>query len=96
MSNDTLVYVATNEIPGSEEYIRIKDAGMKVFSDAGLNNLGVIDVFVLEAALMYDSSTFLGWGVSEVIDVVEHERQVNNKTHCLVNLNMAYNKGDPT
>ena len=32
---------------------------------------------------MLDASTYLGWGVSEVNDVIEHERRLLGKSHCV-------------
>ena len=80
-TNDSFVYVATNEIAGSSELEVLQEAGFKLFADARMD-VGVIEAFLIEVALMRDAHTFLGWGVSEVNDVVEFERRNGGKTWC--------------
>jgi hypothetical protein len=41
-----------------------------------------MEAFILEVTLMIEASTFLGWGISEVNDVVEYERMKKNRTFC--------------
>lgn len=81
-SNDSLVYVATNEHPGSKEYLTLKEANFTVFADTNINVTNSLEIFMIEVFLMLDASTFLGWGISEVNDVIEHERYVAKKSYC--------------
>lgn len=91
LTTDAVIYVATNEPASSEEYKVLQDAGYKLFTavkDAvvKLNNNqepSALDTFVLELSLMIDASTFLGFGLTEIKDVVEHERMLRGKTFCL-------------
>ena len=41
-----------------------------------------VAAFVVDVRLMLDATTFLGFGVSIINDVVEHERMLRNKTWC--------------
>mmetsp|Transcript_7841 Transcript_7841/g.11723 ORF Transcript_7841/g.11723 Transcript_7841/m.11723 type:complete len:110 (+) Transcript_7841:204-533(+) len=41
-----------------------------------------VSIISIEAAFMIDADDFLGWGVSEVNDVVEHTRRQSGKTYC--------------
>jgi hypothetical protein len=69
VSDDKVVYVATNELQNSKEMKSLRRMGFLTFSDIKLNNFVEIDPFhgvVLEVALMLRASTFLGWGVSEI------------------------------
>ena len=81
-TNDSLVYVATNEHPGSKEYLALKEAGFLVFADINMNITSSLDIFMVEVFLMLDATTFLGWGISEVNDVIEHERFAAKKSYC--------------
>lgn len=81
-TNHSLVYIATNEVPGSSEMAVLRDAGFKVFADAMMGNVDVIETFIIEASLMRDADLFLAWGVSEVNDVIEVERRNAGKFWC--------------
>lgn len=35
-----------------------------------------------QISIMLNASTFLAWGVSEVNDVIEHERMLRGKSYC--------------
>ena len=77
-TNHSLVYVATNEMSGSSELAVLRDAGFNVSSDVVARlapsspPLGVVEAVVVEVELMRDATLFLGWGVTEVNDVVEY------------------------
>ena len=92
-TKDKIVYIATNEPPDSVEYKALQSSGYALFdsikeavvvANQGLG-LSMVDTFALEWALMVDASTFIGFGLTEIKDVVEHERMLRNKTFCLVN-----------
>jgi len=81
-SNDSLIYIATNE-KNSAEIENLRNASFVVFQDTGLvNKVTPMEAFILEVTLMIEASTFLGWGISEVNDVVEYERMKKNRTFC--------------
>jgi hypothetical protein len=84
VSTDETVFVATNEKPDSQELDVLEKAGFKIFRSAGMNITDILDIFVVEVALMMDSTTFLAWGVSSVNDVVEFERRREGKSWCVV------------
>ena len=91
LSSDEVVYVATNEPPSSAEYQALQKAGFVLFSSLrafivaanGGQDLTLVDAFALELALMLDASTFLGWGLTEIKDVVEYERSRLKRSFCL-------------
>ena len=75
-SNDSMVFIATNEpqMSPSMEQLR-KEYHFKTFiSVPNFDDLTPMQVLAIETLLMLEATTFLGWGVSEVNDVVEHER----------------------
>ena len=90
VSNNSVVYVATNEPQDSIEMERLRDAGFISFadvagpssSDIALQQLTVFEVLVAETVLMLSAQTFLGWGISEVNDVVEHARMQAGLSYC--------------
>lgn len=43
---------------------------------------GSVAAAVVDVQLMLDATTFLGWGVSLIHDLVEHARMVQNKSWC--------------
>ena len=98
-TNDSFVYVATNEVAGSSELEVLREAGFRLFSDAKMD-VGVIEAFLIEVSLMRDAHTFLGWGVSEVNDVVEFERRNAGKAWCATAQddlqNIEYDAGLPS
>jgi len=63
----------------------VLEAGGGVSSSNNYLNasIPVVDVFVLEVALMVDATTFLGWGMTEVKDVIEFERMKQKKSFCV-------------
>jgi len=92
-SQDKVIYVATNEPSDSAEYKVLQNTnGFMLFAnikEAVLaanqgNELSLVDEFALEWAMMVDARTFVGFGLTEIKDVVEHERMLRNKTFCLV------------
>lgn len=62
-NSDGVVYIATNEAAGSTEMQILRSAGFKVFADAKMDNLSVIETLMVEVALMLEATTFLAWGV---------------------------------
>jgi hypothetical protein len=103
ISNDSVIYVATNEPRDSEELKILHKHGfhtfysvaskMSVFYSQPQNSANLshyhkfevdsFEMLAIESLLMLDATTFLGWGISEVNDVIEYERMKANKTHCL-------------
>lgn len=97
-SNDSLAYIATNEPQESVQMQLLRNAGFLTFTDiesnitAALqtteyskshNLLSTLQILALEASLMLDCTTFLGWGISEINDIIEHERmRANCKSYC--------------
>lgn len=89
-STDKIVYVATNEKQGSQHMEILRTAGFKTFQDVAssmasgtLQQLDTFHMVVLEAMLMIRARTFLGWGVSEINDLVEYERRRLGRSFCL-------------
>lgn len=85
LSNHSFVYVATNERSDSAHLEHLRSVGYKTYQDtqgSEFSNLNPMEVFLLEAGLMLDATTFLGWGISEINDIVEYERMRTNKTWC--------------
>jgi hypothetical protein len=80
-SRDKIVFVATNEKPSSPELDVLEENGFKIFRSTNID-LPLIDILMVETALMVDATTFLAWGVSEVNDVVEFERRENGQSWC--------------
>lgn len=84
-SNDTEVYVATNDLETNSTDIQVLTTnGFKIFnaSLAG-GDASSVTAFVVDVRLMLDANTFLGWGVSIINDIVEHERMLRNKSFCV-------------
>lgn len=84
LSSDHLVYVATNEDPQSQDSQTLRQHGYLLFDEqlSSLYQHGSVGSFMLEVRLMLDATTFLGWGVSIVNDVIEHERMLRRKSWC--------------
>lgn len=87
-SSDPIVYVATNEPQNSREMAELRRLGFVTYQDAARDNthLWNADDFAVLAAethLMLAATTFLAWGVSEINDVVEHERREAGLSHCI-------------
>jgi hypothetical protein len=86
-----VVYVATNEPQDSIEMAFLRSKGFLTFSDvvrsgssdASLQCLDAFEVLAAEVSLMLRAKTFLGWGISEINDVVEFERRQEGRTHCV-------------
>jgi hypothetical protein len=86
-SNHSLIYVSTNEPQDSPEMHLLRREGFVTYHDVATASLpGEIDalsVFAIEMQLMLDADLFLAWGLSEVNDVVEHERKLAGKSFCV-------------
>ena len=88
-TSDLIVFIATNEPADSPQMTVLKNAGFLVFNDVWdkaeqeKRQLDKIAPFVIETALMMDADTFLGWGLSEVNDMVEMERMKVRKAACV-------------
>lgn len=85
-TNDTTVFIATNENPRSAYMSELREAGFRVFDSANITSFTGVQAFMVEIFLMIDASTFLGWGVSECNDVVEYVRMKMGKSYCLTTL----------
>ena len=91
LTGNELVYVATNEPQQSEEMEHLRSQGFVTFDDvlqdsAALSGEESSDLFMVlaaETSLMLNATTFLGWGISEINDVVEHERMLAGRSFCL-------------
>lgn len=87
VSNSSVVYVATNEPADSAEYSVLHDAGFLTWQSINnkgkYNHIQGVEVLVVETQLMLDATTFLGWGISEINDVVEAERKRANRSYCV-------------
>lgn len=87
-TSDRIIYIATNEPSSSQEMKALRAAGYKTWDDILVpqelkDTIDTIGIFVIETALMIEADTFVGWGLSEVNDVVEFERMRLNKTFCV-------------
>lgn len=87
-TDDKVVYVATNEPQDSAEMAYLRKKGFLTYSDIATNittfrDADVFQVLSIEVALMLGADTFLAWGISEINDVVEHERMLAGKSHCV-------------
>jgi hypothetical protein len=89
-SDHTIVYVATNEPQDSPHmdtlrasgFITLQDVTRKS-NDPRLRKMSLFEVLTAEVSLMLTAETFLGWGISEINDVVEYERRQHGRTHCV-------------
>jgi len=92
-TSDNIIYLATNEVNLSRaELDHLRQAHIQVFnhSVAGYR-AGSVAAAVVDVQLMLDATTFLGWGVSIIHDLVEHARMVQNKSWCTaVETNATY------
>ena len=84
-TSNNITYIATNENSHSKELEILRRNGYKLSSDVSLLSLQNISLLAIEVSLMLDSDIFLSWGVSEISDVVEHERSMRNKSFCITN-----------
>lgn len=87
-SADPVVYVATNEPKHSHNYSELRRHGFLTYADLAsdnseISNANLFQVLAGEVGLMLRATTFLGWGVSEINDVVEHERKAAGRTFCI-------------
>ncbi|KAJ1432818.1 hypothetical protein B484DRAFT_429721 [Ochromonadaceae sp. CCMP2298] len=80
-SNESLVYVATNE-RNVDILARLQGAGLTTFSQVDGGDADSLESFIVEVRLMLEASVFLGWGVSIINDIVEHERLLRYKSWC--------------
>jgi hypothetical protein len=91
LTGKELVYVATNEPQQSEEMEHLRSQGFVTFEDvhqdsavlSGDESSDLFMVLAAETSLMLNATTFLGWGISEINDVVEHERMLAGRSFCL-------------
>jgi len=87
-SKDQIVYVATNEPQHSHHHSELRRHGFLTYADLAsqdstLAGADVFQVLAGEVGLMLRAATFLGWGVSEINDVVEHERRAAGRSSCV-------------
>jgi len=83
-TNDSVVYIATNAHEMSPlDIYTIGKAGFQLFDPffAGYGARGV-EALAVDAQLMVDATTFLGWGVSLINDLVEHARMLHRRSWC--------------
>ena len=87
---DKSVYIATNDKNDNNELQLLSNAGFLLYNQSYISNVTNDDLsaFILDIALMLDSSTFLGWGISEVNDVIENQRMRMKKSFCKTNENL--------
>jgi hypothetical protein len=89
-SDHTIVYVATNEPQDSQHMNTLRASGFITLQDVTgksndprLRDMNLFEVLAAEVSLMLAADTFLGWGISEINDVVEYERRQHGRTHCV-------------
>ena len=94
-NHNSIIYIATNEPQDSHEMETLRHQGYLTYNDVmmamsnnPLNPMdndypSVFDVLIVEVLLMIDADVFLAWGVSEMNDIVEHQRQALHKTYCV-------------
>lgn len=87
-TDDRIIYVATNEPQDSAEMAYLRKKGFLTYRDIASNittfrRADVFEVLSIEVSLMLAADTFLAWGVSEINDVVEHERMLAGRSHCI-------------
>mmetsp|Transcript_19031 Transcript_19031/g.26014 ORF Transcript_19031/g.26014 Transcript_19031/m.26014 type:complete len:131 (-) Transcript_19031:62-454(-) len=80
------VFIATNEGSGYVQeilrqngYYLLKDVIKPHIDDFQLTSL---DEFILEAQFMLKAEVFLSYGISQINDVIEHERMLAGKSWC--------------
>ena len=85
-TNDSLVYVATNEEDlHSVDMSILHEAGFLTLNESLLGyHRNSVQAAVVDVLLMLDATTFLSWGVSVINDAVEHERMLQGSTYCVV------------
>lgn len=87
LSQDSIVYIATNEPQDSDQMQELREAGFLSFVDVAASSffsqLDIFQILAVEVSLMLDATTFLAWGISEINDVVEHERMLAGKSFCI-------------
>lgn len=88
-TNHSVIYVATNEPQDSPEMAYLSSQGVVTLADVTtysndptLRQPNVFEEVVAEVALMMNAQTFLAWGISEINDVVEHERKLLGRPYC--------------
>ena len=83
-SNDKIVYIATNahNMTPSDVYL-FKKAGFQLFNAQSVSYIAhSVEALAVDVQLMIDATTFLGWGVSLINDLVEHARMLHRKSWC--------------
>jgi hypothetical protein len=85
-----VIYIATNEPQDSAEMTHLRSKGFVTLTDvlavgnsAALRQMDAFQVLAAEVSLMLRAETFLGWGISEINDVVEYERRQEGRAHCV-------------
>lgn len=83
-TTDKVVYIATNDDSlTAEDLQNLRAAGFQLFNASRVSfSASSVSSFVLEVKLMLSATTFLGWGVSIINDIVEHERMRQGLTWC--------------
>ena len=87
LARNDLIYIATNEKASSKHIKTLRSHGYLTFSDLMIStgndsSPNVFQILAMEVQLMLVAETFLAWGISEIDDVVEHERMMRNKSFC--------------
>ena len=90
ITKDSIVYVATNEERDSLAHETLRKAGFITYVSLAeswpndeIKKVEPLQVLAVEAILMKEADTFLGWGYTEINDVIEFERRNDNQTFCL-------------
>lgn len=92
-TNDSIVYIATNGHGMSlVDMNAIKRAGFQLFDQSFLNHdVHSVEALAVDVQLMVHATTFLGWGVSLINDLVEHTRMLHRRSWCTtVERNVTY------
>ena len=92
-TSDNIIYLATNEVNLSRaEVDYLRQANIHVFDPRAAGyHAGSVAAAVVDVQLMLDATTFLGWGVSIIHDLMEHARMVQNRSWCTaVETNVTY------
>lgn len=92
-ATDRVVYIATNAQNMSKADVElITREGFQLFNPTFVSyHAHSAEALAVEVQLMLDASTFLGWGVSLINDLVEHTRMLHGKSWCTaVEHNVTY------
>lgn len=92
-TNDKIVYISTNEPEDSKDMEILHQAGYLTYTTVykeiqpylpkTLQDITIFQRLIIEVSLMIDATTFLGWGITEINDIVEYERKLQLKTFCI-------------